>query len=78
MNEALKPCPFCGGTVSISFHGTKSSGYWWSINRGLDKQTKCICRLFMESDKFDCFNEERKEEEKQKLIEKWNTRYSDK
>lgn len=75
MNEELKPCPFCGGTVRITLHGTKPTDYWWSINRGLDKDTKCTCRLFMESNKFNNFNAERKEEEIQKLIRKWNTRY---
>lgn len=77
MNEELKPCPFCGGTVSISLHGTRISEYWWSINRGLNDQTNCTCRLFMESDKFDYFNAERKEEAKKRLIEGWNTRKHD-
>lgn len=44
--EELKPCPFCGGEVSISYHGEKHRGYWWSINRGINKKTKCRCRLF--------------------------------
>lgn len=73
-NTELKPCPFCGGEVSISLHGIKSSGYWWSINRGMNKETKCECRLFLESEKFSWDNKERKDEEYNKLIKHWNTR----
>lgn len=72
--DELKSCPFCGGEVSISYHGEKHRGYWWSINRGLNKKTKCRCRLFFESEMFDEKNKERKEEERSKLIISWNTR----
>lgn len=64
----LKPCPFCGGKVSISISGD-GDDFWWMITRGNGKD-KCKCRVFMESEKFYGVGRE----EKKALIDKWNRR----
>lgn len=46
----LKPCPFCGGEVSIALCGDGFDA-WWFITRG-HGENACKCRLFMESEKF--------------------------
>ena len=72
----LKPCPFCGGSVTIA-KGGDNSMLWWFITRG-NGENKCNCRLFMESESFPVnasFDE--KVQKKQDLIEAWNRRAED-
>ena len=67
----LKPCPFCGGKVTIAIYDN-----WWSIiTAGTDPKLSCRCRLFMESDQF--HDEFGKQMQKEKLIKKWNNRVSE-
>ena len=67
----LKPCPFCGGAVTVARYDN-----WWSIiASGNDPKLSCRCRLFMESELF--HDEESKQETKEKLIERWNRRVSE-
>jgi hypothetical protein len=69
----LKPCPFCGGSVSIAKSGHNSM-LWWFITRG-GGRNGCKCRLFMESDDFPCNAPEFvKKRFKNELIEAWNRR----
>ena len=81
--EELKPCPFCGGEVSIALHSDEFGDFWWSVQRGPNDATACRCRLFMESDaKFclDVYEGESAEgspwamELKSRLVKKWNAR----
>ena len=50
MPNEFKPCPFCGGEVSIALCGDGFDA-WWFITRG-HGENACKCRLFMESEKF--------------------------
>lgn len=69
----LKPCPFCGGKVTIAEMGNDEYGHY-IVTRGLDDD-KCTCRVFMESGQFEKSDtEEYKEMVKANLIEKWNRR----
>ena len=64
----LKPCPFCGGEVTVARYDN-----WWSvIAKGTDPKISCRCRVFMESELF--HNDAEKERAKENLIETWNTR----
>lgn len=73
MNENLKPCPFCGGKVTIAEMGNDEYGHY-IVTRGIDDD-KCTCRVFMESGQFEKSDtEEYKEMVKANLIEKWNRR----
>ena len=73
----LKPCPFCGGEVSMALtgHGTTN---WVFITRGNSKTKKnCKCRLFMESDRYfiDCMDsKEAATRARNELTEAWNRR----
>lgn len=72
----LKPCPFCGGRVSIAKMGDNGNT-WWFVTRGYDED-RCTCRLFMESEDF--FYDAPEEEQsarKAELIEAWNRRAKD-
>lgn len=73
-NDKLLPCPICNKEVSIALMGSEEFHYWWMITRGTNKvgNKNCHCRLFMESEKF--MDKDGGEEQKQDLIEKWNTR----
>ena len=73
-NDKLLPCPICDKEVSIALMGSEEFHYWWTITRGTNKagNKNCHCRLFMESEKF--IDKNGGEEQKQDLIEKWNTR----
>ena len=73
MQNELKPCPFCGGTVSIATMGDNAT-MWYFITRGND-ENKCTCRVFFESDTF-CNTDTHiiKQSRKVELIEKWNKR----
>lgn len=73
MNEKLKPCPFCGGTVTIRLDGIIDSPKdWWEITGNASLCT-CKCGISMRSK---IFTYGRKgyegEREKKELIEKWN------
>ena len=46
----LKPCPFCGGEVSIALCG-EGFDAWWFIMRG-HGENACKCRLLMDSEQF--------------------------
>lgn len=74
MNEELKPCPFCGGTVEIAMGGDSHSKFFLFVTRGTAPDA-CECRVFMESrhcvqDRFD----NRREELEKDLIAAWNRR----
>ena len=69
----LKPCPFCGGEVSIAFTGGNTV-FWWTVTRATTVNS-CNCGVFMESDPFyNQTSQENRLELKQKLIENWNRR----
>ena len=70
----LKPCPFCGGAVTIAITGNSRLGRRWFVTRGTQKKTGCSCRAFMESELFYEDNKEEKEAARQELIEAWNRR----
>lgn len=68
----LKPCPFCGGEVTIALKGNKYEQ--WFVTRG-HGENKCTCRVFMESDLFPKDDSDwNKSKVKNKLIEAWNRR----
>lgn len=69
----LKPCPFCGGKVTIADYD-----YCWSIiASGNEPNVSCGCRLFMESESFAKNDILAKQRAKEKLIKKWNRRVSE-
>ena len=73
----LKPCPFCGGEVSMGLTGCGTIN-WLFITRG-NSQTKknCSCRLFMESERYfiGCLDsKEAAENARKELAEAWNRR----
>lgn len=73
MNEKLKPCPFCGGEVTIAL-GANDTEQWHFITRG-NRKNRCTCRLFMESEKFYKDSDEKiKMKAKRDLINRWNRR----
>ena len=76
----LKPCPFCGGEVSMALTGCGTTN-WVFITRGNSKTKKnCKCRLFMESDRYfiGCMDsKEAAENARKDLAEAWNTRVVD-
>lgn len=76
----LKPCPFCGGEVSISLTG-KGTINWVYVTRGHSKTKKnCDCRLFMESEQYFIDHPESKkmaETAFKDLVEAWNRRATD-
>ena len=69
----LKPCPFCGGEVTIAESGDDLTK-WMFVTRG-NKENACKCRVFMESKPYysDC-EENDKKSIKRKLINEWNKR----
>ena len=70
--KELKPCPFCGGEVSIALKG--NNYVQWFVTRGFG-ENKCTCRVFMESDLFTKGDSDSvKNMVKNKLIEAWNRR----
>ena len=70
----LKPCPFCGGTVSIAETGD-SITRWYFITRGNSKRkANCRCRVFMESEEFVPYSDGFGKIAKKMLIEAWNRR----
>ena len=72
----LKPCPFCGGEVSLS-KASDGTTLWWFVGRGRGHRP-CRCRLFMESDSFvPTTPQEEKQLIKARLIEAWNRRAAD-
>lgn len=73
----LRPCPFCGGGVSIAEKAYGKEGVMF-ITRGISGIKKnCKCRVFMESEPYlkkDC---ESKDRARNGLVEAWNKRVSD-
>lgn len=71
--ENLMPCPFCGGEVSIAImnDGTCDDLSYFMITRGTSKDTRCKCRIFMESEQYAKGDKERVKNE---LIKSWNSR----
>lgn len=67
----LKPCPFCGGEVSVAIVGYGLSANWL-VTRGVGGKS-CGCRVFMESEQFDKDNEE-SDFIKDDLVAAWNNR----
>lgn len=78
--EKLKPCPFCGGEVSMALTGQGSIN-WLFITRGNSMTKKnCSCRLKMESDRYfiGCIDsKEAAENAKKDLADAWNRRAED-
>lgn len=78
--EKLKPCPFCGGEVSIALTGCVTTN-WFFITRGHSKdKPNCKCRVFMNSERYfiDCMDtKEAQERARKDLIKAWNTRAGD-
>jgi hypothetical protein len=76
----LKPCPFCGGEVSIALTGTQQVN-WLFITRGHSKTKRnCHCKLFMESERYfvGCLDaKEAAKRAENDLIESWNRRVTD-
>lgn len=73
MNEYLKPCSFCGGTVTVAITGDNERQNYF-ITRGNEKD-KCTCRVFMESEDFYADEDNKTRLKiKNKLIERWNNR----
>ena len=70
----LKPCPFCGGKVTIAKMGDSKIGRRWFVTRGTNKSKSCSCRVFMESDLFYSDNKDAADIAKQQLVEAWNRR----
>lgn len=74
MQNELKPCPFCGGEVSIALTGQGIINWLFVTHKN------CNCRVFMESDRFyidhDNVDSER-EKAMHNLVEAWNRRSSD-
>jgi len=72
MQNKVKPCPLCGGSVQIALMGCEM--HWLSITRS-GEEDSCKCRLFLQSDLLypDATCEE-VEVARQELIERWNTR----
>ena len=72
----LRPCPFCGGEVSIAEKAYIKGGCMF-ITRGISGTKKnCKCRVFMESEPYlkkDC---EAKDKARNDLVEAWNKRVS--
>ena len=76
VKTGLRPekCPFCGGSVSVYEMGD-DSWRWYYIASGKNKQTRCRCRVFMESEKFaDAASEKEKLAIRTILVERWNRR----
>ena len=74
MPNELKPCPFCGGSVSIARMSESVDEMWYCVTRGKG-ENRCTCRVFMESDTFSVYDlRTTKTEIKNKLIEAWNRR----
>ena len=72
MVETLKPCPFCGGEVSIAL--IKDEDARWFVTRGVSDES-CGCRVFMESRRFNGRDsEEEIERIKKELVAAWNRR----
>ena len=77
MNEKLKPCPFCGGTVTIILDGiTDLKKDWWEIT-GHASLCTCKCRVSMRSKIFTFGRNYKGNREKKELIETWNRRVKD-
>jgi hypothetical protein len=75
----LKPCPFCGGEVSMALTGCGSIN-WVFITRGNSEIKKnCKCRLFMESERYAISTVEHEEKERimSDLAAAWNRRVGD-
>ena len=76
----LKPCPFCGGEVTIALTGSQLYN-WLFVTRGHSATKKnCKCRLFMESERYsieDGFPEETYKKVKSDLVSAWNRRVND-
>lgn len=71
----LKPCPLCGGEVSVA-SGSDSGEMYYMITRGTSKENRCTCRLLLESGRFPMYaSEERRSSELKCLISKWNSRH---
>lgn len=74
----LKPCPFCGGEVSIASTGYRTENCFF-ITRGISKTKKnCKCRLFMESEPYQKGDDkELVDNVKIELVKAWNRRVTD-
>lgn len=71
--DNLKPCPFCGGEVTIAEGGYRQTR-WMYVTRG-NKENRCNCYVIMESKTYDFDSSEmEKAKIKADLIEAWNKR----
>lgn len=77
MKLNLKPCPFCGGSVTIA-QMNDGDQWWYFITTGNDRETRCHCRLFMESEKYGAWaSKAQRLAIRHDLIERWNRRVTD-
>lgn len=85
MREELKPCPFCGGSVSPVYvigdwyedgENTGLNSYSWSIRHNVRHST-CLLRSFYDYGEFRTLDCKEADEQKQRIIEAWNTRAND-
>ena len=73
----LKPCPFCGGEVTIAVTGYKSENCFF-VTRGHSKTRKnCKCRVFMESEPYERGDDDLREKVRSDLADAWNRRAND-
>lgn len=71
----LRPCPFCGGEVSIAEKAYGKEKVMF-ITRGVSRKNNCKCRVFMESFPFLKGDDDAKGAARNDLIEAWNRRVS--
>lgn len=72
----LRPCPFCGGAVSIAEKAYSKESVMF-ITRGVSSTKKsCKCRVFMESEPYPKKDCEAKDKARNGLVEAWNKRVS--
>lgn len=71
----LKPCPFCGGSVSIYVMSENDFNLHYVI-AGNNGENRCACGVFMEGDSgfISASPKYYKTALKKSLIEKWNRR----
>ena len=81
--DTLKPCPFCGGSVSIqrmigtwyeNGEETEYDSYQWAILHNKWFTSRCPADTFAEHESFRTLECSEADAQKQRLIQAWNTR----